>query len=98
MPAIPKQLSKQNQNNDSFTEKADNLHRVANRLGWVSTKNPDATIKSLTLEAEKMKENVYKYLDSLARLGKSFCKNDKPNCKQCPMNQGCKYHLAHGKK
>lgn len=100
MPALPKQStsSPRQQNNESFTEKAENLHRVANRLGWVSTKDPDATIKVLTLEAEKMKENVYKYLDSLAKLGKNFCKKDNPNCIKCPMNQGCKYRNSHGKK
>lgn len=76
----------------NFTTKAVNLHRVANRLGWVSTTDPDETIKALTKEAEKMKENVHQYLNSLAILGQNFCKNDQPNCTHCPMHSGCKYY------
>jgi len=83
---------------EGFTAKAENVHRVANRLGWVSTDKPDDTIKILTKEAEKMKENVYKYLDSLAKLGKNFCHEKDPACIKCPMNQGCKYRAVHIKK
>lgn len=83
---------------EGFTAKAENVHRVANRLGWVSTDSPDETIKVLTKEAEKMKENVYKYLDSLAKLGKNFCHEKDPICIKCPMNQGCKYRATHSKK
>ena len=83
---------------DNVTEKARNVNRVAKRLGWVSTDDPDETIKTLTKEAEKMKENVYKYLESLAKLGKNFCHEKDPECINCPMNQGCKYRATHGKK
>lgn len=81
-----------------FTAKAENVHRVANRLGWVSTDDPDKTIELLTKEAEKMKENVYKYLDSLAKLGENFCNENTPSCIKCPMNQGCKYRGNRGAK
>jgi len=82
----------------SFTTKAENVHRVANRLGWVSTKEPDDTISALTKEAEKMKENVYQYLESLAKLGENFCHKENPGCIRCPMSRGCKYRISHGKK
>ncbi|MDH7506515.1 MAG: DUF87 domain-containing protein [Candidatus Thermoplasmatota archaeon] len=78
----------------SLTEKAKNVGRVAKRLGWVSTDDPDEAIKILTKEAEKMKENVYKYLESLAKLAMDFCFEQNPNCKICPMNQGCKYYIT----
>ena len=83
---------------NNITEKARNVNRVAKRLGWVSTDDPDETIKILTKEAEKMKENIYKYLESLAKLGKNFCHEKDPKCIRCPMNQGCKYRATHGKK
>ena len=80
----------------NLTDKAESVGRVAKRLGWVDTDNPDEAIKILSKEAEKMKENVYKYLESLARLGKDFCHDKDPNCIKCPMNQGCKYRMTRG--
>lgn len=78
---------------DTTTEKAKNVTRVAKRLGWVDTSNPDEAIKILTREAEKMNENVFKYLESLAKLGKNLCLSENPKCMNCPMNQGCKYRI-----
>ncbi len=82
----------------SFTSKAVLVNRVANRLGWIETDDPEETIKYLTKEAEKMKENVYKYLDSLANLGNKFCHENNPECIRCPMNTGCKYKNTKPKK
>ena len=82
----------------NLTDKASNVARVANRLGWVDTDDPDEAIKVLTKEAEKMGENVYKYLESLARLGNNFCHVSDPTCIKCPMKDGCKYRATHGKK
>jgi hypothetical protein len=79
------------------TEKAEQVTRVANRLGWVSTKDNDEAIAFLTEEAKKMDENVYKYLDSLAQLGKNYCHENEPNCIKCPMKDGCKYRAQQGK-
>ena len=78
---------------DNLTDKAQDVARVANRLGWVSTDDPDEAIKILSKEAEKMKENVYKYLESLSNLAKTFCLIENPKCIKCPMNKGCKYRL-----
>ena len=80
----------------NVTDKAKNVTRVANRLGWVTTDDLDEAIKSLTKEAEKMNENVYKYLESLAKLGRSFCFEENPKCINCPMNQGCKFRTSNG--
>jgi DNA helicase HerA-like ATPase len=78
----------------NLTQKANDVARVANRLGWVSTDDSDEAMKILSREAEKMKENVYKYLESLSRLGRNFCHAEKPNCIKCPMNKGCKYRAS----
>jgi len=76
---------------DKATDKAKNVARVANRLGWVDTDNPDEAMKILTKEAEKMNENVFKYLESLAKLGRDYCLVENPKCMNCPMNKGCKF-------
>jgi uncharacterized protein len=80
----------------NVTEKAFEVTRVANRLGWSNTSDPEKTIASLTKEAEKMNENVYKYLDSLSQLAKNFCFAENPKCIKCPMNEGCKYRNSQG--
>jgi len=80
------------------TEKAALVNRVSKRLGWVSTDDPDETIRILSEEAEKMNENVYRYLESLANLGRTHCHDTNPECIRCPMKDGCHYRLAEGKK
>ena len=82
----------------NVTPKAVIVNRVAKRLGWVTTDDPEETVKQLTEEAEKMKENVYKYLESLAKLGKKFCHEENPECIRCPMNTGCQYRTSRSKK
>ena len=94
MKSTPDVLEKK----DTVTIKARRVNRVANRLGWVDTDDPDKTIELLTEEAQKMKENVYKYLDSLAQLGKNFCHETDPTCIKCPMNDGCRYRSTRGRK
>ncbi|UCD14471.1 MAG: DUF87 domain-containing protein [Thermoplasmatales archaeon] len=104
MPAPPPQkehvvpVSSLPVSRNNITEKAVLVNRVAKRLGWVTTDSPEETIKQLTKEAEKMKENVYKYLDSLAKLGKKFCHEKDPECNRCPMNTGCRYRVSKPKK
>jgi len=88
----PKPQTQQQSNN--VTDKAKNVTRIAKRLGWIETEDPEEGIKILTKEAEKMNENVYKYLESLAKLGKNFCHEENPKCMQCPMNKSCKFRLS----
>jgi uncharacterized protein len=83
--------------NKHATEKAEQVTRVANRLGWVSTTDTDEAIAFLTEEAKKMDENVFKYLESLAQLGKNVCHSSDPNCIKCPMKDGCQYRAKRGK-
>jgi uncharacterized protein len=103
MPSLPSRqesASVQRPGNiqNNVTEKAIMVNRVAKRLGWVTTNDPDETIKFLSQEAEEMKENVYKYLESLAQLGSNFCHKENPSCLQCPMGNGCRYQITHSKK
>lgn len=94
-PKIKVEQRKPTDNGNNVTEKAADVARVASRLGWVTTTDPDEAIKVLTKEAEKMNENAYKYLESLAKLGRDFCDIQKPDCVRCPMNKGCKYCISH---
>ena len=80
---------------ENVTDKAKTVNRVAKRLGWVESNDPDEAIKILTKEAEKMNENVYKYLESLAKLGTKYCFVENPNCGKCPMSQGCQHNVTH---
>ena len=75
-------------------KKAEIVHRVANRLGWVSTDDPNETISILSKEAKKMGEDPFKYLHTLAKLGEKFCKEENPNCIKCPMRDRCRYRLT----
>ncbi|MCK4347626.1 MAG: DUF87 domain-containing protein [Thermoplasmatales archaeon] len=95
-PEITADVPEPKSTTNNTTEKAKNVTRVAKRLGWVSTDDPDEAINALTKEAEKMNENIYKYLESLANLGKNFCHESGPNCIKCPMKEGCKYRATHG--
>jgi DNA helicase HerA-like ATPase len=97
-PEIPIDFPEPTPSKSKSTKKALNVNRVAKRLGWVSTGDPDEAIKILTKEAEKMKENVYKYLDSLAKLGENYCHEENPECIKCPMKESCKYRASYGKK
>ena len=93
---VNQQTSKPQKSVNNPTGKAKNVTRVAHRLGWISESNPDEAIKILTKEAEKMNENVYKYLESLAILGKDYCHDDNPNCIKCTMKDSCKYRTTNG--
>ena len=81
---------------ENVTDKAKTVNRVAKRLGWVESNDPDEAIKILTKEAEKMNENVYKYLESLSNLGKNYCFENNPNCIKCPMKDGCNHRQQNG--
>ncbi|MFH1100826.1 MAG: DUF87 domain-containing protein [Methanobacteriota archaeon] len=96
--SITKPQSSTSPSKNTVTTKATQVNRVAKRLGWVSYDDPEKTIQFLTKEAEKMKENVYQYLESLARLGEDFCHESNPECPQCPMSNGCAYRNTHSKK
>ena len=98
-PAIPMEKkpapAPTKRNTETVTGKAKLVSRVANRLGWVSTDDPEEAMSILSEEAKKMNENVYKYLESLAKLGRTVCHTENPDCLQCPMKEGCGYAAQH---
>jgi len=65
-----------------------NVHRVANRLGWVKTKNPYET------ELELMKiipKEYWKEINGLFLLhGKKICVAISPFCSKCPVKNYCR--------
>ncbi|MBI2542305.1 endonuclease III [Candidatus Woesearchaeota archaeon] len=66
------------------------VHRIPNRLGWVKTKNPHQT------EEELKKIILKKYWqdinDIFVTFGQNICKPISPHCRECPINQYCKYY------
>ncbi len=65
------------------------VHRISNRLGWVSTRKPEET------EKELMKLFPKKYWKSINRalvvFGRSVCRPVRPLCMECPVKEHCKY-------
>ena len=95
-PPAPQPLIEPPKPKSNVTSKAKTVHRVASRLGWVKTDDPEETMKLLAEEAEKMKENVYQYLESLAKLGNTVCHEQNPECIKCTMNKNCPYRAEKG--
>lgn len=65
------------------------MHRITNRLGWVTTKTPDATEKAL----EKiMPKDLWAGSNRLfLQHGRALCLPTVPICSRCPVRQWCAY-------
>ena len=63
------------------------VHRISNRLGWVSTKMPDDTEREL----KKILPRKYwiEINGLLVSFGKSVCTPVSPFCSECPLNKEC---------
>lgn len=64
------------------------VHRISNRLGIVSTKNPHETEESLRKVLPKHYWIIYNAL--LVTFGKRVCKPISPLCSNCELSQICK--------
>ena len=64
------------------------VHRISNRLGIVSTKNPHETEESLRKILPKRYWIIYNTL--LVTFGKRICKPISPLCNTCPLSHICK--------
>lgn len=63
------------------------VHRISNRLGYVTTKNPIETEKALR---EKLPQQWWFVINSsLVRHGQEICKPVKPHCFECPIEKYC---------
>lgn len=66
------------------------IHRVLNRLGIVTTKNPESTDK----EVERIfdEETKIKLHHPLVLFGRYECTAKKPKCDSCKLTRYCKYY------
>jgi len=64
------------------------VHRISNRLGWVKTKTPEETEK--TLEKILPKKHWQAINDALVTHGKTICAPVSPWCSKCPIAKHCK--------
>lgn len=63
------------------------VHRISNRLGYVSTKTPDETEFALR---DKLPEQYWiRYNDLLVPFGQNLCRPVSPLCSKCPVCDHC---------
>ena len=65
------------------------VHRISNRLGYVSTKKPEQTEFALRKKLPKKYWRVYN--DTLVIYGQNLCKPINPLCNQCSVSKYCDY-------
>jgi endonuclease-3 len=63
------------------------VHRIANRLGLVSTKAPEQTEQNLMRIFPKKEWTAVNYL--FLMVGKDVCRSRNPLCGQCPLRDVC---------
>jgi len=63
------------------------VHRISNRLGWVKTKDPEKTRK--TLESWLPKEHWAEINPLFVGLGQTICRARKPLCNECKLKDLC---------
>ena len=65
------------------------MHRITNRLGWVTTKTPDQTEKALE---KTMPKDWWAGSNRLfLQHGRSLCLPTTPTCSRCPIHFWCAY-------
>jgi len=63
------------------------VHRISNRLGFVTTRTPEQTETALR---EKLPRSLWwKYNELLVRFGKGICTPLSPRCSICPVRADC---------
>lgn len=64
------------------------VHRISNRLGYVSTKTPDQT--ELALRTKLPRRHWIELNDLLVSFGQNICKPTSPYCSRCPIDRHCR--------
>jgi endonuclease-3 len=64
------------------------VHRISNRLGYVRTRNPDATEMALRRKLPRRYWIIYN--DLLVAYGQNLCKPISPFCSRCKIAEYCK--------
>lgn len=67
------------------------IHRVANRVGYVTTGRPNETLDLLRRAAARTNVPPSKYTEVFARIGRTHCSLERPQCESCPLNAKCVY-------
>ena len=63
------------------------VHRITNRIGYVTTKNPEETEFALR---DKLPQKYWLDINSLlVTHGQNVCKPINPKCGECPINEYC---------
>jgi endonuclease III len=65
------------------------VHRVLNRLGIVTTRNPEKTFYAM--QERVPPEKMYSLHTNLIRFGRSICKSQRPDCYRCPLVKTCAF-------
>ncbi len=66
------------------------VHRISNRLGIVSTKEPEETEFALK---ENLQKELWSNINTLfVTLGQNVCKPTKPNCDICKLQKYCNFY------
>jgi len=63
------------------------VHRISNRLGYVSTKTPDQT--ETVLRRKLPRRHWIVYNDLLVAFGQNVCSPISPRCSGCPVSEQC---------
>jgi endonuclease-3 len=63
------------------------VHVIANRLGWVNTKNPDDTMDELMNKVPK--KFWFDINELFVRFGQNICVTVSPFCSKCPISKYC---------
>ncbi len=63
------------------------VHRISNRLGFVSTKTPEKTETALRKKLPKRYWIIFN--DLLVTFGQNLCKPISPHCSRCPISSDC---------
>jgi endonuclease III len=64
------------------------VHRISNRMGWVSTKSPEQTEQALM---EVLPRRYWIVINELlVRYGQSVCTPLSPHCSACPVSRWCR--------
>jgi len=64
------------------------VHRIANRAGWIATRNPDET--EIALQQILPKQHWIELNEILVYFGQNTCTPQSPHCSVCPITQWCK--------
>ena len=63
------------------------VHRISNRIGYVSTRNPEET--EYALRDRLPKKHWIRYNELLVAFGQVICRPISPHCSRCPVSDMC---------